>query len=241
MPARGATSPVAGGPATDRPDPVPSAGCRHLAGDVGAGPRRRGRRPGFGGAGVRRAAPRLARPADGPGRRVHPRRARPVGHVLDLPLRPCRRGVPAAQSLDARVRHDPLRLAAVPGAAPRPRARRAARDELVWREDLVRRRDDPRDRCRDRHAGPPDRGRRRRRERRARGPDAAGLSSAWLPTWRSCCPARSASCPARRASEYVSPAPSPGCSACSSGRSSCSASTGRCRISGRSCRSDSAP
>ena len=47
---------------------------------------------------------------------------------------------------------DPLRLAPVPGAAPRPRARRAARDELLRRAHLVRRRDDPRRRRRDRDA-----------------------------------------------------------------------------------------
>ena len=55
-------------------------------------------------------------------------------------------------------------VAPVPGAAPRPRARRAARDELVRAADLVRGRDDPRRRRGDgqrrscsspRSAGPP--------------------------------------------------------------------------------------
>ena len=62
---------------------------------------------------------------------------------------------------------DALWLAPVPGAPPRPRARRAARDELVRRADLVRGRDDPRDRRRDRDPGPADRRGRWRVERRA--------------------------------------------------------------------------
>ena len=62
---------------------------------------------------------------------------------------------------------DALRLAPIAGADPRPRARRAARDELVRGAHVVRRRDDPRRRRRDRHAGPAHRRGRRRLERRA--------------------------------------------------------------------------
>ena len=51
----------------------------------------------------------------------------------DLSLCQRRRGVPAAQSMDAGVRRHPPRLARPPGTAPRPRTRRAARDELVRR------------------------------------------------------------------------------------------------------------
>src|SRR6478735_3819073 len=60
--------------------------------------------------------------------------------------------------MDARLRHDPLWLAPIRGAAAWPRACRAARDELLWREDIVRRWDDPRHRRRDRHPGAADRG-----------------------------------------------------------------------------------
>ena len=60
--------------------------------------------------------------------------------VLRLPLRARRRDVPAAQPLDARLRRRALWLAPLPGAAARPRARRAARDELLRAADRVRRR-----------------------------------------------------------------------------------------------------
>ena len=43
---------------------------------------------------------------------VHPRRPRPVGPVLGLPLRRRRRAVPPPEPLDARVRRHPPRLAA---------------------------------------------------------------------------------------------------------------------------------
>ena len=100
---------------------------------------------------------------------LHPRRPRRVGPLLDLPLRAGGRAVPAAEPLDARVRRDPLRLAPPPGAPPRARARRAARDELVRGADLVRGRDDPRDRRRDGLPGPAD-----RRGRRSLEPPASG-------------------------------------------------------------------
>ena len=102
-------------------------------------------------------------------------RPRPLGDVLDLPLRAGRRDVPAAQPLDARLRRRALRLASLPGAAPRPRARRAARDELVRSPHRVRGRDDPRDRRRDGQPGPAHRRGRRRGQRRSRRPDAARL------------------------------------------------------------------
>ncbi len=88
-----------------------------------------------------------------------------LGPVFGLPVRARRGRVPAAQPLDARVRWRPIRLAPAAGPAPRPRARRTARDELVRHAHRPRRRHDPRHRRRDRDAGPADR--RRSAARRA--------------------------------------------------------------------------
>ncbi len=66
-----------------------------------------------------------------------------------------------------------IRLAAVRREAPRPRARRAARDDLVRHAHGVRGRDDPRDRRRDGQPGPDHRRGRRRGRRRAGHPDDA--------------------------------------------------------------------
>ena len=184
-----------------------------------------GRRPGPARAGVRRAPARVAGSDHGPDRRLHPRRPRPVGHLLDLPVCPCRRVVPPAQPVDARLRRRPLRLAPVPGPAPRPRARRAARDELVWSAHRVRRRDDPRDRRRDGQPGPADRRGRRRLERRSRRADARGVRgrAAGLELRDRRRSARSASSRARPASASTSRSAAwPASSALSSARSSCS-------------------
>ena len=103
---------------------------------------------------VRRAPAGLGRPDHGPDRRRDAPGPRPLGLLLALPVRPPRDRIPASQPLDARLRRWSLRLAASAGAAPRPRARRSDRDELVRPEDRVRRRHDPRHRRRDRQPGP---------------------------------------------------------------------------------------
>ena len=120
---------------------------------------------------VREPAARLGRSDHGPRRRHHPDRARGLGLLLRLRLRPARDGIPAAQPLDAGVQLGALRVALVPREAPRARSRRAGRGELLRAADGVRRRDDPRHRRRDRHPGADHQRHRRRGRRRPRDPD----------------------------------------------------------------------
>ena len=118
---------------------------------------------------VRGDPARLGRPDHGPRRRLHAADPRDLGVRVAVAVPPQRDGVPDAQPLDARVRRRPLQLAAVPGAAPRARACRAAGDELVRPTDGVRGRDDPRRRGGDRDAGAA-----HRRGRRARPAPGSG-------------------------------------------------------------------